>query len=312
MRGVDVHQHIWPPELIDALRARSSPPRLRGWTLELRGEPPHETDPASHDPALRAELVEQDGIDRALISLSTALGIEALPPDQARALLDAYHEGALRLPNCFGAWASASLTDVDPGALGRELDRGFIGLTLPATALLDPSGFDRVRPLLELLEDRSAPIFIHPGPPTATPAMNARAGWWSALVPYVQQMHAAWFAFRLIGRPRHPDLRVLFAMLAGLAPLHGERFTARAHRPLVLDENLFLDASSYGPRAVDAVIRAMGVGVLIGGSDRPYAEPQPVDLGAGVDEALFEHNPRRLLALGKEVRLDAVPIAAAP
>ena len=38
-RSVDVHQHLWPRALIAALRARRRPPRLRGWTLELAGEP---------------------------------------------------------------------------------------------------------------------------------------------------------------------------------------------------------------------------------------------------------------------------------
>jgi hypothetical protein len=32
---------------------------------------------------------------------------------------------------------------------------------------------------------------------------------------------------RAFGRPRHPRLRVCFALLAGLAPLHVERFIAR-------------------------------------------------------------------------------------
>ena len=35
--AVDVHQHLWPPALLDALRARSAPPFLRGWTLSPRG-----------------------------------------------------------------------------------------------------------------------------------------------------------------------------------------------------------------------------------------------------------------------------------
>ncbi|MDT7683398.1 MAG: hypothetical protein QOG57_3708 [Pseudonocardiales bacterium] len=37
--SVDVHQHLWPSQLVAALRARCEPPRLAGWTLHLAGEP---------------------------------------------------------------------------------------------------------------------------------------------------------------------------------------------------------------------------------------------------------------------------------
>ena len=93
------------------------------------------------------------------------------------------------------------------------------------------------------------------------------------MVSYVQQMHAAWFAFRVHGRPRHPRLRVCFAMLAGLAPLHSERFAARAGDRGVVDQDVFLEISSYGTRAVDATVRVLGIDVLVNGSDRPYASP---------------------------------------
>ena len=33
--GFDVHQHLWPSSLIEALRARNRPPMLRDWTLHL-------------------------------------------------------------------------------------------------------------------------------------------------------------------------------------------------------------------------------------------------------------------------------------
>ena len=40
---IDIHQHLWPPELIDALRRRARPPRLNGAgdrpLLELEREP---------------------------------------------------------------------------------------------------------------------------------------------------------------------------------------------------------------------------------------------------------------------------------
>ena len=290
---VDVHQHVWPEALIEALRARRAAPRLRGWTLELAGEPDYEVDPRDHDADQRAAVARADGLDLALVSLSSPLGIESLPPHDATELIAAYHEGALTLPEPFGAWAAACLTDVDAGALSRELERGFVGLQLPATSLLDREGYDNAGPLLEVLEEEGLPLLVHPGPATAIP--GDQPAWWPAMVSYVQQMHAAWFAFRVHGRPRHPRLRVCFALLAGLASLHGERFASRAGDRGVVDRDVFLDVSSYGTRAVDATVRVVGIDALVNGSDRPYAEPVSLDLSPAALHAIRSANAMRLL-----------------
>jgi hypothetical protein len=306
-KAVDVHQHLWPQELIAALRERCRPPRLRGWTLELAGEPDYLVDPAHHDVEERAAQAVGDGLDLALVSLSSPLGIEALPPDEAGELLAAYHDGVLALPAPFAGWAAACLSDIDPAALRAELDRGFVGLQLPATALLDAAGYDRMGPLLDVLEVADRPLLIHPG--TATVAGGAPA-WWPAIVPYVAQMHAAWFAFRAYGRPRHPELRICFAILAGLAPLHGERFAARAGGRSPVDPGVFVEISSYGTRAVDATIRVLGIDALVNGSDRPYADPVRLDLGAAATHALRSVNVGRLLYPKPKEVLDDVAVAA--
>ena len=228
------------------------------------------------------------------MSLSGPLGIEWLPPEQAYPLLDAYHRGAAALPAPFGVWAAACLSEIDTGALRAQLRRGCVGLQLPATALADPAGYERCAPLLDLLAELGRPLFIHPG--AAPPAAHVPS-WWPALVPYVQQMHQAWYAFRAFGRARHPGLRVCFAMLAGLAPLHGERLTARGGAPGAVDPAIFLETSSYGPRAVDATIRALGVDSIVFGTDRPYAGPAELRLGAAAEHAIVATNPARLLAL---------------
>ena len=293
--GVDVHQHVWPRELINALRARRNPPRMRGWTLELDGEPDYLVDSVCHDAEARAAQAAADGLDVALVSLSSPLGIETLPAEEAKELLAAYHDGVLALPSPFGGWAAACLTDVDPAALSAELERGFAGLQLPATALLDAGGYERVGPLLDVLELAGAPLLIHPGTAVQAGELSGAPPWWPAIVDYVQQMHAAWFAFRAHGRPRHPDLRVCFAILAGLAPLHGERFAARAGGRNPVDPEVFLEISSYGTRAVDATIRVLGIDALVNGSDRPYADPASLDLGPAALHAVRSANPQRLL-----------------
>ncbi|SDK17610.1 amidohydrolase [Nonomuraea jiangxiensis] len=282
--SIDVHQHLWTRSFVDALRARTSPPRLDGWTLILDGEPPYEVDPADH------ERRDTTGLELVLVSLSSPLGIEFLPPEECWPVLDAYHEGVLGLGAPFGAWAATCHSAPDPDRLAGDLDRGFAGLQIPATAV---PGDD----LLEVLTARDLPLFVHPGPALPiTGAFQDTPPWWPALVPYVQQMHAAWHYFHAVVRPRHPRLRVCFALLAGLAPLHSERLLARGGggRGLV-DPDFFVETSSYGPRAIDAVVRELGIDVVVNGSDAPYATAPDPGLGAAAGHAIRVTNPRRLL-----------------
>lgn len=223
---------------------------------------------------------------------SSPRALAAPPPDDAEPLLAAYHDGVAELPASFGAWAAVCLNDPDPAALSALLDHDFAGACLPAGALDSPEGFDRLGGILETLERRDAPLLIHPGPVPATSTI--RPAWWPALTDYVAAMQRSWYAFAVWGRPAHPRLRVCFAMLAGLAPLHRERLVARGGRPPT-DPDVFLDTSSYGARAVDAVLREVGVDRLVHGSDRPVVPAADLSLGDAVEVALRERNPSRLL-----------------
>jgi predicted TIM-barrel fold metal-dependent hydrolase len=295
--AIDIHQHLWPESLLRGLSLRREPPRLvrgrSGWALRLAGEPETPLDLADHDPGRRAALVRADGLERALVAPSTPLGIEALPALEAEPLLDAYHEGVRALPEEFGAWAAVGLAAPDPGAVASLLDDGFVGACVAAGALGGPSGFERLGAVLEVIERRGAPLLVHPGAEPA-PADDVPR-WWAPVTGYVATMQTAWHAFAVWGRSAHPDLRVCFAMLAGLAPLQRERLVARGG-PAISDPDVFLDVSSYGARAVDAVLREVGVDRLVYGSDRPVVPAVDVDLGDAVRAALRERNPARLLS----------------
>jgi hypothetical protein len=108
-------------------------------------------------------------------------------------------------------------------------------------------------------------------------------------------MQAAWFAFLHAGRPSHPRLRVLFAMLAGGAPLQLERYAARRGVPAPDPDALaFYDTSSYGPRMIGAMAEAIGGAQLVYGSDRPVVDPHPAWPDPQLRRALLAANPARL------------------
>jgi hypothetical protein len=291
---IDVHQHLWTEPLVQALATRSEFPFVRqeqGLTvLYLAGERPYVIDLASEDPAQRAALVERDGLDRALVCLSSPLGIEWLPREPAVALIDAYHAGALALEEPFGVWAAIALDRADADDVDSALARGCVGLSLPAGALASVEAIAGLHRVLARLEDHGAPLLVHPGPRMG---VRARRGgletsleeplWWPALTRYVAGMQAAWLAFLVAGRSRHPRLRVVFSMLAGLAPLHAERLSARGGpHPSLPDPLVFYETSSYGPATVRMLEEVVGRQQLLYGSDRPVVEPAELGMPDGL------------------------------
>src|SRR5271165_6836796 len=299
---VDIHQHFWSEPLVAALSERRELPFVRwehGLTvLYLAEERPFVLELEGETATRRAELAWSDGLDLAILCISSPLAIEWLPGPQARELIAAYHEGARAAGEPFRAWGAVPLRTPDPDDVDRVLDEdGCVGVSLPAGALGGVAAIDRVGRLLERLEARDAPLFIHPGPGGRAPARAdgafAEPLWWAAMTRYVAGMQEAWLAFNAEGRRRHPRLRVVFAMLAGLAPLHLERLRARGGAgTAVHDASIFYDVSSYGPVAVAAMAAIVGPEQLVYGSDRPVVDPNPA---RGIDWASLAEGGTRVL-----------------
>src|SRR4051794_27917979 len=69
--GVDVHQHLLPPRLLEALASRTTPPSLLrseacGDELLLEGEAPHDAAALFESPDARVARNAADGIDLAI------------------------------------------------------------------------------------------------------------------------------------------------------------------------------------------------------------------------------------------------------
>jgi 6-methylsalicylate decarboxylase len=294
---IDVHQHLWSEPLLDQLERRHELPFVRienGLTvLYLAGERPYVVDRRAQLPERRAELVERDGLDGALLCLSSPVGVERLAREQALPLIEAYHEGALALGSPFEVWGAIALDRPDPDDVNDAIERGCVGIAIPAGAIAGVDELGAMYRILERVERLDVPLFVHPGPGltdglgahgTARPPALCDPLWWPALTGYVAQLQAAWLAFNATGRSAHPRLRVIFAMLAGLAPLHGERLHARGGRlPEDPDPLIFYETSSYGPAALGAIAPVVGSAQILYGSDRPVADPAELGMLAGID-----------------------------
>jgi predicted TIM-barrel fold metal-dependent hydrolase len=121
------------------------------------------------------------------------------------------------------------------------------------------------------------------------------------VVDYPAQMQAAYATWLVRDAVRFPDLPVIFAILAGGAPVQLERMRSRgvddreAIRP-----NVYFDTSSYGRRALELCLSTFGVTQLVHGSDVPVIDPRPTlgavrGFGEAVERIVLRENPARLL-----------------
>ncbi len=257
----DIHQHLWPESFLTALRTRTTAPFLSGSEL-VTPEGSFTVDLVGHEPAGRLALLDRDGIDVAVLSLQPSLGSEALPAGEREELELAWAEG---------------IAEVVRGSDGRfcafapwRVLEGFAGTSVGASAVAD---HERHAPLLDAVETAGGVLFVHPEAEGAQPP--GRPEWWSWTAGYTAQMQRAYLAWLAGGPDRWPTLRVVFAILAGGAPIQLERL---AHRGIdvrsALEPNVFFDVATYGRRAIELCIETFGVGQLVYGSDTPVVDPR--------------------------------------
>ncbi len=277
--------------------------------LELAYEPGGEIRSEYHDPAARIALLDACEVQTAVISLSTPIGIEALPQDEAAPLLDAYHGGIAEVVDRSGgrlrAFAAACVAAPDAGAadVRTRLDAGFAGLSLPSEALASPAGLDHCAPLLEALEQAGRPLFVHPGPAPWTrpdPADERLPAWWTPLAQYPAWSLRAFATWRALGAEAYPRLRVVFAIMAGGAPFLEGRWRTFTGLAGGIDPNVFLDTASCQRLDLELALAAYGAEQVVLGTDVPVIDPAPLlrslgTLGPYVDRAVAERNPARVL-----------------
>ncbi len=288
MTTFDLHQHLWPEQFADALRARSDPPALDGGVLTTT-EGRSEVDLAEHGLEHRLRTLDRDGIDVAVVSLQTSLGLERLPDGERAELEETWAYGVRELVEASaGRLLAFSPSTVRPG---------FAGVSIGSAVLAD---VERAAPLLAAAQDASLTVFVHPDAGQAADA--ARPVWWDWVTGYAARMQEAYLTWLAFGRQRWPDLRVLFAMLAGGGPFQLERLARRGvDVRSALDPNTFFDVSTHGRRAIELCIETFGVGQLAYGSDTPVVDSRPTlaairGFGDAVTHVLQSDTPSRLLA----------------
>jgi hypothetical protein len=274
--AVDFHQHVWSDGYRRLLERRTAPPYLRGRRLVLPCGGSFSVDPDAYTPERRLTELDDAGLDSAVVSL---------PPtcEPTADLVEAWHEDALQ---------------IEAATEGRLVPLGycsarpaFVGAIVRAPLL------HRSARLLGRLEAQNKFAFVHP---SASPPL--RPAWRTPGVGYTQQMLDAYTWWIAYGAARFPALRVVFALLAGGAAFHLERFVRRGlDADTAFAPNAWFETSSYGERALELSARTFGLERLVFGSDAPVDRVEIAlhsvrALGPALESAALRSNPHELLA----------------
>lgn len=283
----DLHAHLLPPALADALRARAQRPRISDGKLEMPVSTLAYT-PAYEDAGARLAEMDAGGVDRQLLSLPGLFGIDSLPAKEASGLTHLFNDGIAEVADTHSdrfTWLAA-LPLADEQAAVAELDRalamGSRGVILPCGAFQSVDGARRLAgPLLAQLEAGGGHLFLHPGrwPDQPLPGPSPYPDLAHARRQIEIQTEIGEAAVTLLYSDLlelYPSITVQIANLGGVLAMVSERITevitGRGIAAPDLDlraGRVVFDCASMGPRAIELAAGVFGAGAIALGTDQP-------------------------------------------
>lgn len=291
---IDMHAHWSPPELIDAFRARKTPPRIvtNDDGVEVIRSPRGDQPVAGMFDDLDTRLAEMDrqGISTGVLSLfGPHQWIERLPVDESLPLVRLFNDGVSKVcaahEGRFAAYASLPLADLD--AAVAEFDRamnlpGIIGAIVPANGFRTYEDAQAYRPLLEAANRHRAVLFVHwgPRPGDEWPRVQRDTdNFIRRLGTLDMQANLSSCTVTLTMTDildDYPDARIHIHNLGGNIPFELERMdhrnaidTADEPQPStrLRKPNLWFDCNSFGPKSIEMGVAAYGADRILFGTD---------------------------------------------
>lgn len=309
---IDWHTHLFPAELVEALKGRAVEPYLsrrdgRRWLNARAGTDPMPASEGLFSVDQRLADLDRAGIDVQVISVAGLMGVDSATDLGAPDLIARTNAGLGRLvaehPERFRALASLPLVDPERAAdvlQGAVETLGLIGAILPVDAFLTEESAAAFRPILERADTLGAHIFVHPGPlPGAPPPRRPanvlerlRIGTSGIQNGLTEAAITLEFSDLLDGLD---VVTVQVANLGGnLAYLAG-RWAHTQERSQIEPwdgrlRRIFVDTASLGSRSIELAARVFGPDRLLFGTDAPiYAMDGPAAearrLGLGFGDA---------------------------
>jgi aminocarboxymuconate-semialdehyde decarboxylase len=288
---IDVHNHFYPPEYLDALRGEDSVVRI---TIDEAGNPcvhyPGDYNVAvrgHRDIAYRQDVLAREGVDTQIISLTTP-GTHVEPPPRAVKLARLVNDAFATIVRSRGPRfaALATLPLCDPAASVAELRRAVTELHFPGAMLFsNVNGLaladEQFMPLYAEADRLGAVLHIHPTSPVGVEAMTDF--WLMPLVGFLFDTTLAAAKLVFAGVPeKYPRIKWVLSHLGGAIPYLAERLdrgwrafgecrTEIDKPPSEYLRHFYFDTVNFDPRALRFAADFGGVGQLLGGSDYPHA-----------------------------------------
>jgi len=301
-KRVDVHSHVLPLEMVEAIRERSRDYQMRvegaaGTELFIRDDR-HSTPVYAefHDADAKVEGMDRKGIDISVISvtpvvffywLDAAAGLEA-----ARLMNDGIARMVAKRPDRLRGMATLPLQN--PDAAVAELERvarehGFRSVELGCRVRGDLVSEPRFRPVLRRAQELGVFVFAHPYVAgTLPPDLGCYYLGNLAGLPFDTALMAAHLMFGG-ALDELPALKLVLAHGGGHLPYqigrlahgHKVRKEARAHTsrtPLELLRRFYFDALTHDADALRFLVGKVGADRVTIGTDAPFdmAEENPV------------------------------------
>lgn len=289
-RVIDVHNHYYPDEFVDAIRRQSTAATVStgpsGEThIEYAGDYSVIV-PAHREPERRIADMDRYGIDMQILSL-TVPGVhfeeQKRGIELARVTNDAFGQIVERFPERLGAFATLPMQN--PEAASRELERAVQQLGLFGAMIFSNLGgvpLDHVSlwPIYEAAEALAAPLIIHPiGPASLANMEEMRL---VALLGFPFDMTLAAARLALSGvLDRFPRLTLILSQLGGALPMLAERIergysiypelVGKLQRsPSEYFREMYFDTVPYGVAGIPMTYTLAGAGHILIGSDYPH------------------------------------------
>jgi aminocarboxymuconate-semialdehyde decarboxylase len=328
MRIVDFHNHFYPPEYMNALKAAGADSAVKV-TYDDDGNPcvhyPGDYNilvPGHRDIDYRERVLIEQGVDTQVISFTTP-GVHVETParavEWARMVNDAFAKIVRDRRGRFTSLATLPLND--PAASVTELERAMQDLGMPGAMVF--SNVNHVAladqcyaPLWKKADELGAVIYIHPTDPAGVEAMLDY--WLMPLVGFLFDTTLA--ASKLVFSgvvARHPRIRWVLTHMGGAIPYLAERLD-RGYRafadcrrnidrpPSDYLRNFYYDTVNFNPSAIRFALDFAGPDHILAGSYYPHQigsiplmreTLRGLDVSEDVREKILGGNTVRLLGL---------------
>jgi aminocarboxymuconate-semialdehyde decarboxylase len=324
---IDVHNHFYPAEYLEALGPLGSNIKV---TYDKDGNPlvhyPGDYNvlvKGHRDIAYREEVLDADGVDVQLISLTTP-GTHIEKPDVAVKLATITNDAFARIRDDRGARfvPLATLPLCDPAASLKEYLRATNELGLRGTMLfsnVNGVGLDDQRfwPLYEAVNDRDGLLMIHPTYPVGVEAMTEY--WLMPLNGFLfdTTLAASKLVFSGVVK-RFPRIKWILGHLGGTIPYLAERLD-RGYRAFAdcrkhidepptayLKRHFYYDTVNFSQGPLKLAIEFAGAEHILAGSDYPHQigsiplmleAIRALPISNSQREAILGGNAKRLLGI---------------